>query len=155
MDIGTSMAQLFSMPASVGAIYGIVFASACPPSLDEVAERLGIGIGTAGTGLKFLQRINAVKPVYRADSRKTRFAPEESIRHLLLGILQENLIPHLQISADPVASLRDHINAMPESAGQKVLAQRVQQLESWSAKSNTLFPWIISVLAHSDQQDAG
>ena len=55
--LGISAATAFSLPKSVGAIFGLAFASPQPLALDDFVERLEISKGSASQGLKFLQRI--------------------------------------------------------------------------------------------------
>lgn len=135
------LAQGFSLPKSVGEIFGLVFASPEPVPFDAIVARLGISAGSASTGLKFLQRMGALRTVYVANDRRSFFEPEMSLRRLLDGLLNEKLMPHLRQSSTHLEELDD---LLPEkdSPDHAVLAHRLSHLENWRRKASTLLPLI-------------
>ncbi len=141
VELGISAATAFSLPRSVGALFGLIFASAEPLALDDLVARLEISKGSASQGLKFLQRMGAIRPVYAPSERRTLYEPELSLRRLLMGVLNENVLPHLQRSGEQVARLREQLAELPE-AQRAVLSKRLDAIESWGAKSRTLLPLI-------------
>jgi len=143
-------AAAFSLPKSVGAIFGLIFASVEPLSLDDLVERLGISKGSGSQGLRFLQRVGAVKPVYAAASRRTTYRPETSLRRLVIGLLNENVIPHLESGRGQVARMRHELKEMDGSLNKvtrKELEQRLHLLETWNKKSRLLLPLVEKFLA--------
>jgi len=146
--LGISAATAFSLPKSVGAMFGLSFASPQPLALDDFVERLQISKGSASQGLKFLQRMGAVRPVYAPNDRRTLYEPEMSLRRLLIGILNENVIPHLQQSQDKVAELRRQLKANGHTEDeQELLAYRLDTLEGWGKKTRMLWPLAERVLS--------
>ena len=160
--LGISAATAFSLPKSVGAMFGLAFASPEPLSLDDFVERLEISKGSASQGLKFLQRMGAVRVVYNPPShsngetngwttsvssvRRTYYEPETSLRRLLIGILNENVVPHLQQSGDAVKRLREQLDSVPEEH-REVLKDRLDTMETWGKKGRMLFPLVEKFLA--------
>lgn len=189
--LGISAATAFSLPKSVGAMFGLTFASPQPLALDDYVARLEISKGSASQGLKFLQRMGAVRPVYfgqetsdegrgKSDKgqeirdkgqgtrdegreivgrrsslvprpsslRKTYYEPEMSLRRLLIGILNENVLPHLQQSGDRVASLKEQLDQNGFSKEEmKLLKHRLDTLEGWGKKTRMLWPLAERVLS--------
>ncbi|NDV63057.1 hypothetical protein G0Q06_11385 [Puniceicoccales bacterium CK1056] len=144
--LGISAATAFSLPKSVGAMFGLSFASPEPLALDDFVERLEISKGSASQGLKFLQRMGAVRVIYAPHDRRTLYEPETSLRRLLIGILNENVVPHLQQSGDAVKRLRDQLDGVPE-AHREVLEDRLNTMEGWGKKGRMLFPLVEKFLA--------
>ena len=144
--LGISAATAFSLPKSVGALYGLAFARAEPLAFDDFLEALEMSKGSVSQGLKFLQRMGAVKPVYLPQDRRTLYEPELSLRRLLIGILNENVLPHLQQSGDQVGRLREQLDGLPE-AHREVLEDRLDALEGWGKKSRMLWPLAERVLS--------
>lgn len=145
VQIFTHLAQAFSLPKSVGAIFGILFASPTPLSLDDVVERLSISKGSASTGLNLLQRVGAIQPTTIEGDRRTRFVPEMSLRRLLTGMLQETVTPHLRQGAQQLDSLAPLLAEYPLD-DRKVLESRLRALNSWQHKSRRLLPLIVGFL---------
>jgi len=52
--IFADLADLLGNPSSLGSIYGLLFASTEPLSMEEIVERLGVSTGTASQGLRRL-----------------------------------------------------------------------------------------------------
>ncbi len=144
--LGINLATAFSLPKSVGAMFGLTYASAQPLALDDYVERLEISKGSASQGLKFLQRLGAIKPVYPAGERTTLYAPETSLRRILIGILNENILPHLQQSADAVVRLREQLEDVPDDH-RELLEDRLDTLENWGKKGRLLLPLAERVLS--------
>jgi DNA-binding transcriptional regulator GbsR (MarR family) len=138
--LGISAASAFSLPKSVGAMFGLTFASPVPLALDDYVHRLDISKGSASQGLKFLQRIGAVKTVYLPSDRRTLYEPEMSLRRLLIGILNENVLPHLQQSGERVASLREQLEQVENAEDRELLKDRLDTLEGWGKKGRMLMP---------------
>lgn len=80
--------------------------------------------------------------------RKTYYEPETSLRRLLIGILNENVLPHLNQGADKVGELREQLGKNGFSkAEQKILEKRLEAIEGWGKKTRTLWPIAEKVLS--------
>ena len=145
VEIFMHLAQAFSLPKSVGAIFGVLFASPTALSLDDVVERLSISKGSASTGLNLLQRVGAIQPTSIAGDRRTRYIPEMSIRRLLTGMLQETVTPHLRQGAQQLDSLAPLLTAYPPQE-RKILESRLRALNTWQHKARRLLPLIVGFL---------
>jgi len=130
VSLGISAAAAFSLPKSVGAIYGLAYANPEPLAMDDFVERLGIAVGSASQGLRFLQRMGAVKPVFL------------SVRRLIIGILNETILPQLRDSAERLPELRKNLASVEDPEARKLLEYRLRNLESWARKSDKALPWI-------------
>ena len=150
VSLGIAAASAFSLPKSVGAMFGLAFASPQPLALDDFVERLAISKGSASQGLKFLQRMGAVRPVYLPNDRRTLYEPETSLRRLLIGILNENILPHLQQSGDRVAELKQQLGRNGNGFSREereLLEERLEAIEGWGKKSRMLWPLAERVLS--------
>ena len=146
--LGISAATAFSLPKSVGALYGLAFARAEPQAFDDFLVSLEMSKGSVSQGLRFLTRMGALKTVYHATDRRTLYEPELSLRRLLMGVLNENVLPHLQQSGEAVAALKSQIGENGFSAEErKVLEHRLDTLEGWGKKTRTLWPMAERVLS--------
>ena len=60
IDYVSEAVKVFGLPKSVGEIYGLLYASKAPLSMDDLIGKLDISKGSASQGLKILRSINAV-----------------------------------------------------------------------------------------------
>ena len=64
------------LPRSVGEIYGLLYFSPSPLSMDQICTKLEISVGSASQGLKTLRSLKSVKSVYVSGERKDYFLAE-------------------------------------------------------------------------------
>lgn len=142
VDLGVAGATAFSLPRSVGSIFGLLFASPRPLGLDDLAEKLEISRGSASMGLNFLQKMGAIRAVPVDGTRRTVYEPETSLRRLLDGVLQATVVPHLKDSGKRLDDLEEALREVPEAEDgeREVLEKRLQILRTWRGKAKTLAP---------------
>jgi DNA-binding transcriptional regulator GbsR (MarR family) len=145
-----SGATAFSLPKSIGAIYGLLFASPEPIGFEECMERLGISKGSTSNGLRFLQRVGAIKPIHGVGNRRTVYTAETSLRRLVIGLLNDIVVPHLKVSGEQLGRMREELkisNGELSPADRKVLEERLKLLDAWSRKGRMLLPVLERFLA--------
>jgi DNA-binding transcriptional regulator GbsR (MarR family) len=146
IDVFVRLADMLSIPKSVGEIYGLLFASAQPLSFQDIVERLTISKGSASQGLRVLRATGAAKAVYVAGDRRDHFVPETELRELLAGFLREKLQFHLESSAVRIGALRDCARQsrfrIGDPAESRILRARVDKLNSWNRKAKAIVPLI-------------
>lgn len=129
VDLFVGLAQVVGLPKSVGQIYGLLFISASPLSLDAIAARLDISKGSASQGLKFLRTTGAVRVCDEHGSRCDHYEAETGLRALATGFLKEQVEPHLESGEDRLGRLKRLAAAAP-AAQRAHVAARVKQLET-------------------------
>lgn len=133
-----------SLPRSIGEIYGLLFSTEEPLSLDDIIERLRISKGSASEGLRWLRSLGAVNPVYLPGVRKEHFTAETSLRKLATGYLRDRINPHLENGPERLRLLEDSIvEGAPESSFQK---SRTGQIAGWYQFMGKILP-IVKALA--------
>ena len=133
-----------SLPRSIGEIYGLLFSTEEPLSLDDIIERLRISKGSASEGLRWLRSLGAVNPVYLPGVRKEHFTAETSLRKLATGYLRDRINPHLENGPERLRLLEDSIvQGAPESSFQK---SRTGQIAGWYQFMGKILP-IVKALA--------
>lgn len=145
VELFVGLAQVVGLPKSVGQIYGLLYISHIPLSLDEVAVRLDISKGSASQGLKFLRSTGAVRLSPENGSRCDRYEAEVGLRALAAGFLKEQIEPHLDSGEDRLARLK-RLAAGAAAEQRTHVVQRVKQLENWHRRAAGLLPLLIRFL---------
>src|SRR5581483_3237514 len=76
IDLFISFVRLLGLPKSVGELYGLLFVSPVPLSMDALMDRLQMSKGSASQGLKLLRSFGAVRSVYMAGDRRDHYVAE-------------------------------------------------------------------------------
>lgn len=145
IDIFVRGAQLLGLPRSIGEIYGLLYISPEPLSMDQITGRLNISIGSASQGLKQLRSFKAVRATYLPGERKDYYVAEAEFRKLTAGFFKEEVFPHLENVVERLESLPTLLNDVPpEHAGH--YQSRMEKLERWHKLSFDLLPKVIKFI---------
>ena len=134
----------FNLPRSVGEIFGLVYASPDPVPFDGVMQRLHLSKASTSTGLKFLQRLGALRTVYVGGDRRTFYEPEMSFNRLLKSLVNETVMPHLRKSNTHVAEMQILLDSVGEGE-RDVLKQRVEQFTRWRDRASSVLPKLLRI----------
>ena len=138
-EIFADLAELFGNPSSIGAIYGLLFASPEPLSMEEIVESLGISTGTASQGLRRLVELEAIVSQKSEGERVTRFAAKLELRPFAGMFLEQQLQPRLNRSAERIAQIEQNLAALPTST-RDMLKVRLGRASKWHRRAKTLIP---------------
>lgn len=145
VDLFVGLAQVVGLPKSIGQIYGLLYISSAPSSLDNIAGRLDISKGSVSQGLKFLRSTGAVRVCDEHGSRCNHYEAETGLRALATGFLKEQIEPRLDRGAGRLMRLKRLAATAPGSERAHAV-QRVKQLETWHSRAAGLLPLLIRFL---------
>jgi len=135
-----SVFGVLSLPRSIGEIYGLLFSTQEPLSLDDVQHRLQLSRGSASEGLRWLRSLGAVNQVYISGVRKEHFTAETSLRKLASGYLRDRIDPHLENGPTRLTLLESSIDlASPSAHFEK---SRAGQIAGWYKFFSKVLPLI-------------
>lgn len=90
-----NLCRRLGLPRTVGQIYGLLYLSPQPLSLEEIAEGLGISKASASTGTRQLLALGAIKKVWVPGNRRDLFEAIPEIGALLRNAYREIVKPYL------------------------------------------------------------
>jgi DNA-binding transcriptional regulator GbsR (MarR family) len=139
--IFADLADLFGNPSSLGSIYGLLFASPTPLSMEEIVVRLGISTGTASQGLRRLTELEAILPEKTDGERLTRYSARLELRPFVSMFLKQQLMPRLERSSIRIAELEGKLpDLTPEM--REILTVRLGRASKWHRRAKTFIPII-------------
>lgn len=83
------ISDFWGFPKAMGAIYGAIYLSPAPVSLDELVERTNVTKGAVSTNVRSLERLGMVHQVVRIGERKDYYSAETDFWKVIRGILRE------------------------------------------------------------------
>ncbi len=128
---------------SVSMIYGLLYCSKDPLSMEDIMLRLSISKGSASQGLKQLTALGAVNKQLQIGERKTLYIAERSLRRLVQRLLDAQINPRLESGAERVRAMSAMI---PEGAEYDYARSCNGSLEAWHTKASKLLPMINMIL---------
>ena len=83
------ISHFWGFPKAMGAIYGAVYLSPEPVSLDELVEQVNVSKGSVSTNIRTLERLGMVHKHLLVGDRKDYYLAETDFWKIVKGVLQE------------------------------------------------------------------
>jgi DNA-binding transcriptional regulator GbsR (MarR family) len=110
----SGISQFWGFPKGVGAIFGILYLSPNPLSLDELVEQTGLSKGAISTNVRMLSRLGLIHPVNRLSDRKDYYEAETDFYKAIRAILKERQSNEFNRS---IASVRETLEKLEAGQG--------------------------------------
>ncbi len=137
--------HVLGVPNSIGAIYGLLFASSEPLCFADIVEKLGVSKGSVSQGLAFLRQSGAVKVVEVDGDRREFFEPELGLRRLASGLIKERVQPLAREARGAVTRLKHHAESARGGRNEFQL-ERIRKLETWHRQLGQVLPLVQTIL---------
>ncbi|MDC1206454.1 hypothetical protein N8Z81_02645 [Akkermansiaceae bacterium] len=132
--------RILGLPKSVGELYGLLFISREPLSLNDLVNRLGMSKGSASQGLKMLRALGAVKEAEGDNLRRSYFEPDVELKRLVGGFIKKEVRPHLASGDEKLGELKSLLGNSAPPEGADFYEERLERLERWSKKARIVLP---------------
>lgn len=149
VDLCVHMAQFLGLPKSLGEIYGAVFISPAPITMEEIIERHGISKGSASQGLRALKSIGAVRTQYVPNDRRDHYVAETGLGHLVAGIMRNRYEPAINDFGVRVRDLTGKEKTIAKD--QEYLTGRLEKLQHWQEQAQHIVPTLRQVLGREGE----
>jgi DNA-binding transcriptional regulator GbsR (MarR family) len=83
------ISDFWGFPKAMGAIYGAIYLSPCPISLDELVAQVGVSKGAVSTHVRQLGRLGMVHKHFQLGDRKDYYTAETDFWQLVKNVLRE------------------------------------------------------------------
>ena len=144
IDFFVRLMNILGMPRSVGEIYGLLYFSEKSLSMNSIASRLGISIGSASQGLKMLKSLKAIKITYVAGDRKDHYIAEIEFRRLFSSFIKDEIMPHLISANERIKSMENSLSA--DENNKDFYKIRLEKLKKLTKTGSRLLPAITGIL---------
>ena len=146
IEIFADGVRVLGLPRSLGEIYGLLFISQEPLSLDDLVEKLNISKGSTSQGLKTLRTLGAIRDTPRNGDRRTYYEPALELKRLVGGFIREQVRPHLISGSSKLQALSQAAKLSPDPSEREFFLSRIERLESWVKRGGKLLPLIQKIL---------
>lgn len=140
IELFVRASAVFSLPRSVGQVYGLLFATPRPLNLDDLIASLGASRGGTFEAVKWLVGIGAVERVRLPGIRKDHFRAELNLRRLAAGYLRLKVEPHVENGSEHIRELEAAVAAGGEEADFQ--RERLNKVRSWHRVISDLLPMV-------------
>lgn len=146
IDFFVDGVRVLGLPRSIGEIYGLLFISSAPLSLDDLVARLTISKGSASQGLRTLKTLGAIRETPSNGERRTYYEPAVDLKRLAGGFIKEQIRPHLESGKSKLAQLNHTADTIEDPERREFARERIDKLDTWIRKSSTVLPILQKLL---------
>lgn len=146
VDFFVDGVKVLGLPRSIGEIYGTLFVSCEPLSLDDLVAALGISKGSASQGVRALKGLGAVREIQCGMERRAYFEAAVELKRLVGGFIREQIRPHLESGRDKISRLQRAAGGEPDLRRREFLDDRLERLEHWLKSGGRVLPVIQKLL---------
>ena len=134
VELGGRVCQVLGLPRSTGQIFGLLYLSTEPLSLNQMSSMLGISKGSASMGTRHLASWGSIRKVWVPGDRRDYYEVVEDLGQLIRGSYNNLIKPRIQSSKDRLAALKVNLEQDIQSGAipfekKEVLEERIKKLE--------------------------
>ena len=145
VEAGGGLFQTLGLPRSTGQIYGLLYLSEGPLSLDDLVRILSISKGSASIGMRYLAAWGAVRQVWIPGDRRDHFEAVSDLAQLLRASFAEFIKPRLASSERRLTKIfealeGDFSRGTLSKEDYQFCADRLQTLARYQKKVQSISP---------------
>jgi DNA-binding transcriptional regulator GbsR (MarR family) len=141
--------HFWGFPKAMGAIYGAIYLSSEPVSLDELVEQVGVSKGAVSTNVRTLERLNMVHRHVQVGDRKDYYTAEADFWQVVKNIMQEREKNEFALALRTVGESLDKVNEADVSTEEAELAafyqDRMGSMKGFFDQLDSMIAMLISL----------
>ena len=142
------ISNFWGFPKAMGAIFGAVYLSPNPMSLDGIVEQVGVTKGSVSTNVRTLERLGMVHKQIRLGDRKDYYEAEADFWKIIKGVLREREKSEFDLALNTVNESLEMVKEAGPSGSDADLALFYQQrMENMQRFFNSLDNIVATLLA--------
>ena len=142
------ISHFWGFPKAMGAIYGAIYLSPTPLSLDEIVEQVGVTKGAVSTHVRSLERLGMVHRQIRLGDRKDYYEAEEDFWKVIKGVLREREQQEFDLALRTVNNSLEKVDQVAgEDADRELAGFYKQRMENMQRFFNSLDNIVATLLA--------
>jgi len=134
------ISNFWGFPKAMGAIYGAIYLSPHPLSLDEIVEQVGVSKGAVSTNVRQLEHFGMVHKHLQLGDRKDYYSAETDFWEMVKNILRQREQAEFDKALNTVAESLEMVSQSdqdPELA--EFYTERMKAMQSFFKTLDSLF----------------
>jgi DNA-binding transcriptional regulator GbsR (MarR family) len=134
------ISNFWGFPRAMGAIYGAIYLSPEPISLDQLVEQSGVSKGAVSTNVRQLERLNMVHRHLKVGDRKDYYTAETDFWKMIKSILSQREQHEFDLALGTVSESLEMAEQSGEEADlQAFYQERMGAMQSFFKTLDSLF----------------
>lgn len=139
----SQISNFWGFPKAMGAIYGAIYLSPTPISLDELVQQAGVTKGAVSTNVRHLERLGMVHKHAKIGERKDYYTAETDFWQIIRGVLQERQKSEFDRA---LSSVDESLEMIPEDKD-NLSTFYIERMTAMKSFFKTLDSFVAAILA--------
>jgi len=143
------ISQFWGFPKAMGAIFGAIYLSPEPISLDQLVEQVNVTKGTVSTNVRALERLGMVHQQVQIGERKDYYVAETDFWKIVRGILKEREKNEFDRAIHSVDESLQMVESVTPDSSEVAIAnfyqQRLHTLQSFFKNLDNLVAMVLTL----------
>lgn len=140
-----SVCQAIGLPKSVGQVFGYLYLSTKPQTLDEIAAAVQISKASASNSVRQLAAWGTARTVWVMGARREHYEVIGELNNLISGFINEFLKPKFSVADKKMASISETLEAEKNSGSIseeefQLYSRRIRQINKLQKNMRKLAP---------------
>ncbi|MBW8010961.1 MAG: hypothetical protein FVQ83_06930 [Chloroflexi bacterium] len=148
------ISHFWGFPKAMGAIYGAIYLSPTPVSLDELVVQVKVSKGAVSTNVRQLERLGMVHKHFEVGSRKDYYFAEVDFWNIVRGILKEREQSEFDLALRTVGESLEMVKKDDLDLADAELAdyyqKRMQAMQSFFKTLDSVVSMMLSLMKEKD-----
>ncbi len=148
MDAMGRITTFWGFSKIMGQLYGLLYLSLQPLTLDEMAENLSISKGNVSINIRSLERWNMVRKVWVKGDRKDFYEAETDFWKIIRGVLKEREKKEFDQALGSIEGLRkktEEVHKKERSPETAFALDRLKKLEDFISTMDKLVGMLLTL----------
>ncbi|OIJ11886.1 GbsR/MarR family transcriptional regulator [Anaerobacillus arseniciselenatis] len=119
--------NLYGITPSIGRLYGALYFSEDPMTLDDMREALGMSKTSMSTGVRSLQDMKMVEPVFRRGIRKDLYRTEEDWYKSFSALFSRTWKKATETNIEEMEEAKEELEKLYEQTDDTQLKERITE----------------------------
>ncbi len=146
IHLAGQLAEMFSFNRSIGQIYGCLYLSPEPLSLDEIAKRCHMSKGNASIHLRTLNGWGAVHLMPQLGTRRDFYRAELDLVELAARRVQEGTQRRIAFLRQNLDQLKNDLPSADSPAQQAYWKERIQDIDKMISRVEKAYPLLMKYM---------
>lgn len=143
------ISHFWGFPKAMGAIFGAIYLSPSPISLDELVAQVGVSKGAVSTNVRNLERLGMIHKHLQIGDRKDYYTAETDFWKIIRGLLREREKSDFDRALQTVGESLDMVGNAELDPAEAELAQfykgRLQDMQRFFDSLDNLVAMIVAL----------
>lgn len=148
MDTMGRITAFWGFSKIMGQLYGLLYLSPKPMTLDEMAELLSVSKGNVSINVRALERWNMVRKVWIKGDRKDFYEAETDFWRIIRGVLKEREKKEFDQALGSISGLRikgEEAHKKEKSAETAFAVERLKKLEDYISTMDQMVGMLLTL----------